>query len=74
MGQRTAGQAMTRKKEIKWLALAALIPIVTYLWGLWCYGGLYRSGQLLSASKVTPDTILSTLAQNTVVLLPQLLT
>ena len=65
---------MIGKKEIKWLALAALIPLVAYLWGLWYYGGLYRSGQLLSASKVTSDTLLSTLAQNTVVLLPQLLT
>ena len=64
---------MTRKKELKWLALAALIPLAAYLWGLWYDGRLYRSGQMLSASKVTPDTLLSTLAQNTVVLLPQLL-
>lgn len=65
---------MTRKKEIKWLILAALIPLAAYLWGLWYYGGLYQSGQLLPTSKVTSDTLFYTLAQNIAGLLPELLT
>ena len=73
MGQGTAGQAMTRKKELKWLALAALIPLAAYLWGLWYYGGLYQSGQLLPTYKVTSDTLFYTLAQNIAGLLPELL-
>ena len=64
---------MTEKKEIKWLILAALVPIVTYLWDLWYYGGLYQSGQLIPSSKVTSDTLLYTLTQNITALLPELL-
>lgn len=49
-----------------------LIVAAEYGWALWYYGGLCRDGTLLSASRVTAETLLPTLFQHVFVRVPEL--
>lgn len=64
---------MDTLKRVGYCILAILIAAVIYGWSLWYYGGLYQSGALLSASQVTAETLLPTLSQELIVVLPEIL-
>lgn len=63
----------TKRKRWYWCALAILIAAVEYSWAYKYYRELYRNGSLLSASRVTTETLPDTLLQEVLVNGPEIL-
>ena len=59
-------------KRVVYPLLAVLVTGVEYVWGLWHYGGLYRTGRLLSASSVSLENLKPMLCQHLLSIVPTL--
>lgn len=59
-----------RKQKLIYPFAAGFLAVIQYLWGVWYYGGLYRSDAILSSAAVTSESLFATLMQHILAILP----